>query len=67
MQSWLREGFETTHVAVKDMPEVLDRRGYDARAAGGAEDVVEAAVGMFDDRGGDGAEGTGMRADVVGG
>ena len=67
VQSRLREGFGACHVAVEDVPEVLDRRGYDAGAAGGAEDEIEGAVRVLDYGGGYGAEGAGMRADVVGG
>lgn len=67
VQTRLREGVGQAHVAVEDVPEVLDGGGYDAGAAGGAEDQVEGVVGVFDDGGGDGGEGAGVGADVVGG
>jgi len=48
------------------MPEVLNRAGYDARAASCADGEVEGAVGEVLDEGrADGGEGTFAGADVV--
>lgn len=52
---------------VEHVPQVQDRGGYDAGAAGGAEDVVEGSVGVGYNGWGNGAEGAGAGADVVGG
>ena len=51
---------------IERVPEVLNRGGDDAGAAGGADDVVQGFVGQVFDYGrGDGGEGTFSRADVV--
>lgn len=66
VQARLRERLLGGHVLVEDVPEVLDGRGDDARAAGGADDEVEGGVGeVLDYGGGDGGEGAFVRADVV--
>lgn len=50
---------------VEDVDYVLDCCGDDAGTAGGADDEVESAVGVFDDGGSHGAEGAFSGADVV--
>lgn len=66
VESRLRERLLSGHVLVEDVPQVLDRGGDDARAAGGADDEVEGGVGeVLDDGGGDGGEGAFAGADVV--
>lgn len=66
MKSRLRKGLLRSHVLVEDVPQVLDRGGDDARAAGGADDEVEGGVGeVLDYGGGDGGEGAFEGADVV--
>ncbi len=66
VEARLGKGLLRGHVLVEDVPEVLDGRGDDARAAGGADDEVEGGVGeVLDYGGGDGGEGAFAWADVV--
>ncbi len=66
VESRLRERLLSGHVLVEDVPEILNCRGDDARAAGGANNKVEGGVGeVLDDGGGDGGEGAFAGADVV--
>jgi len=54
VQTRFGQGLRGREVLVEHVPEVLDGGGDDAGAAGGADDEVEAAVGVLDDGGRDG-------------